>query len=526
MNPQSGMQLAVQTVESDPIDEATLSDEQLEDRLCCQSAHITVAESDLVLLIAEFDRRELWGAQGLRSCAHWLNWRCGTTMGAAREQVRVGRALPTLPLVRAAFALGRISFSKVRAVTRVATPELEESLLDLATSATASQLEHLVRAYRRADADEGINALARHATRFLRSHTEDDGMVVIHARLSPEDGAFVLAAIEAVRQGLRSTSAASGEPHDPNADLSAGRPHDQNEDKLSDDPDKAEGSDDADADAADASKNVSAETHPGSVARFDEPEQESADALVAICESSLRQHTSEERADAGALVLVHVDEAVLADPAQEGCSSLDGVGRLAAHTARRLACDAGVCRLVFRQDGQVDAGAKTRTIPRRMRRAVVARDRGCRFPGCTQQRFVDVHHVVFWADGGRTEPTNLVCLCRFHHRLVHEGGYRLDVTELGRLEVHRPDGRHVPAVALAPEPVDPDIVARHAREGRAIDAQTLGYGGGWMNYALAIDSMLQVAGGEERRRTSMADGANTTPLGRWTEPPWHPFADR
>jgi hypothetical protein len=172
-----------------------LSDQELIEQVSTQAAHIAAAECRYVLLVAELDRRDLWADGGhCRSCAHWLNWRCGTSLVTAKEQVRVGRALASLPVVRCAFASGEISYSKARAITRVDTPRIEKMLIDLARWATASQLELIVRSYRRVDAEEGKTALANYRRRYVRTYTDDDGMVVIQARLSPEDGAVVLSA--------------------------------------------------------------------------------------------------------------------------------------------------------------------------------------------------------------------------------------------------------------------------------------------------------------------------------------------
>jgi hypothetical protein len=145
-----------------------------------------------------------------------------------------------------------------------------------------------------------------------------------------------------------------------------------------------------------------------------------------------------------------------------------------------------------------------------MRRGVMARDRGCRFPGCTQRRFVDLHHVVFWANGGPTAPGNLVCLCRFHHRLVHEGGYRLEFVEQCRLGAWGPDGRRIPAVPPSPRPTDPDIVTRHVRAGLDIDERTLSYCGEPLDYGIAVDGLLWQAGGQRRRDAVVQRAASTT----------------
>jgi hypothetical protein len=132
------------------------------------------------------------------SCAHWLNWRTGLAMGAAREKVRVARALGDLPRLSGAMRRGATSYSKVRAITRVATPETEERLLEFARCATAAQVERLVLAWRRVDwAAAADDERRRHANRHLEMWVDEDGMLVVRGRLSPEVGAVVQRALEA-----------------------------------------------------------------------------------------------------------------------------------------------------------------------------------------------------------------------------------------------------------------------------------------------------------------------------------------
>ena len=460
---------------ADPADHSEapeMSDRQLEEELCSQAAHLAAAECHLVLLIAEFDRREVWAGCGLHSCAHWLNWRCGVALGAAREQVRVGRALRTLPVVREAFGAGQLSYSKVRALTRVATAEIEEGLVEIARATSASQLETVVREYRRADPDEAPRALARHARRFVRTFTDDEGMVVIHARLSPEDGAAVLGAIEAARQALRADRAEGESPAGPQAGADPGDPPDV---------------------PAGTTRGTGQPCSPGE-GFADEHEHERADALVALCESVPDGRLGRASGGPGALVVVHVDEAVLEDPTRSGCCFADRAGALAAHSARRLACDAVVSRLVHRADGEVVPEGRTRSIPARIRRAVLGRDRGCRFPGCTRVAFVDLHHVVFWAQGGRTIARNLLCLCRRHHRLVHEGGYEMEVDASGRLSVRTPEGGEIPATPPPLVAAGPGVVEDHRRRGLGIDDTTLEHGGERFDLGLTIDALLCRAG--------------------------------
>jgi len=161
------------------------------------SAHIEVAMARLLDKIREFDELAGWG-NGFKSCAEWLAWRVGLNLTAAYERVRVARTLPSLPLIRAAFARGAISYSKVRALTRVATPQTEERLLKFARHGTASHIERLSQAWRRVDRHaENREAEQRHRSRSLRVYQDTDGMFVIRGRLTPEVGAVVRQALAA-----------------------------------------------------------------------------------------------------------------------------------------------------------------------------------------------------------------------------------------------------------------------------------------------------------------------------------------
>lgn len=451
-----------------------MKDDELESELCAQAAHVNVGECHLVLLIGEFDRREGWAGWGIRSCAHWLNWRLGTTIGAAREQVRVGRALGSLPATRAAFGAGEISYSKVRAITRVADPTIEAQLVELARHATAAQLERIVREYRRCDPDEQEKANAEHRRRYLRHYVDAEGMVVLKARLDPDQAAIVLAAIELARQSAS----------DEDRDVSAETPrhsHDQE----------------------DQSGDLSAETPEGvggaqpvspgpdhDLIYVDELETTSADALVNLCQTALSNGVADSSEESGVMVMVHVDEEVLKDPSVVGCSNIAGLAPISGHAAARLMCDGAVARLIYREDGKVEQEGATRTIPRTMRRALKARDRGCRFPGCGAVRFLHAHHVVFVVNGGPTKLSNLVLLCGRHHRLIHDGGWalRFDATT-GRVRVFTPSGVEmdpVPALRATGDAI------RGGRDPR-ISGKIVTYGGERFDLGMAIDGLLQAA---------------------------------
>ena len=195
---------------------------------------------------------------------------------------------------------------------------------------------------------------------------------------------------------------------------------------------------------------------------------------------------------------MHVDAPVLADPEQPGQSVLEGGTHVSAETSQRLACDAS--RVVMRHDGEgrlLEIGARTRTIPPALRRALDHRDQGCRFPGCGL-RFTQGHHLRHWAHGGPTTLSNLALLCRRHHRAVHEEGYQVARLPDGALQFRRPDGRPLPDVPPpAPVPEDPikELRARHDSQGIRIDARTArpGWLGEGLNVGWAIDVLHPLA---------------------------------
>jgi len=405
----------------------------LGDAIAKLASRIQAATYELLVMIGEFDEREGWG-QGFTSCAHWLNWRTGLALGAAREKVRVARALAKLPRLGADMRRGALSYSKARALTRIATLENEVSLSEFARCATAAHVERLVRAWRRVDRiDEAADEKRRHASRHLDVWTDEDGMLVVRGRLSPEVGAVVKRALEAAADRLYRDSA------DTSDTPTAGREQDS--------------------------------TTCASAG------QRRADALGLLAESALASDFDRGAAGDRYQVVVHVDEGVLRDDGGKGQSALedeDGI-HVPAETSRRIACDAS--RVVMRHgpDGTVlDVGRKTRTIPPAIRRALTTRDRRCRFPGC-DSRHCDAHHVRHWAAGGATRLDNLLLLCRRHHRSVHEEGFTVELRDDGDARFFRPDGRPFPDAPPAPDwtgepltPTDRDL----ATAGITIDTDT------------------------------------------------------
>src|SRR5438552_5311726 len=195
----------------DTVDYAAL--DRLGDDIAELSAHLEAAAARLLDLIREFDERGGWNT-GFSSCAAWLSWRVGLDLGAAPERVRVAHALSALPRLADALACGELSYAKVRALTRVATPETEERLLAVGRAGTACHVERIVRGWRRVDAlAEARETTRRHTSRALHVYEDEDGMVVVRGRLTPEAGAVLKQALAAAREALygqaRRTDAAS-----------------------------------------------------------------------------------------------------------------------------------------------------------------------------------------------------------------------------------------------------------------------------------------------------------------------------
>jgi hypothetical protein len=420
--------------------EASAPLDRLGDEIAELAAHLTVATARLLNLIREFDARGGW-SHGFVSCAAWLTWRVGLAPGAAREHVRVARALGNLPRLAEALARGQISYSKVRELTRVATPATEERLLAVGQAGTAEHVTRIVRGWRLVDRKaEAREAAQQHASRALHVYPDEDGTMRIRGRLTPEVGALLLKALAAARETLYQRQRESA----PEAD----RPT---------------------------------------------LEQQQADALGLLAEAALHHELDPGAPGERYQVVVHVDAAVLADAAAPGQSVLEDGVRVPAGTSQRLACDAS--RVVMRHgtDGRVvEVGARTRTIPPALRRALQQRDQGCRFPGCGV-RVGQGHHIRHWAQGGPTTLSNLALLCRRHHGAVHEEGFQVERQPDGELRFHRPDGRPLPEV---PPPVgvagDPLGVLRAWHRAAGLDLHAHTATPGWLGEPLDVGYAIDV----------------------------------
>ncbi len=438
---------------------------ELAARITELAGHLNAANHRWLRLLAEFDRREGWSDGATHSCAHWLGWQCGIELGAAREKLRVAHALERLPLIDAAMARGQLSYSKVRALTRVATPATEELLLNVALYGTAHHVEKLVRQFRRVQEVEELSREVRqHMGRRLTYYHDEDGSLVLKVQLPAEAGALVLKALEAAVRELPLP------PHPLHCE---------------------------------AGLHVSAETLPRDLSgEVPTMSARRADALALLAESYLKHGAEALNGGERHQIVVHVDQCTLNDRSTGRCEIEDGPA-IPVETARRLACDASVVEIVEDARGEpLDVGRRTRSIPPALRRALKSRDEGCVFPGCTHQKYVDGHHIRHWAEGGETKLSNLVSLCRFHHRAVHEGGIRIERLDDGAWRFIRRSGDALESCAPGHSRPPGDwrqLLAEHERRGLRIDAQTAAthWRGERMDYGMAIDSLLMRARREQ-----------------------------
>jgi len=437
--------------------------EALGERIAEMAAHLDAATHRLLTDLRAYDRSGNWYQQGFPDCARWLSWRVGWSTGTARDHLRVARCLGDLPMIDDALRTGAVSYSKVRAMVRVATPANEAMLLDDAHHATGQQLELICRKYATVvraaqDPDEAHDRQRRTVTR----RELDDGMVRIEATLHPEEATVVWAALDRL---ARERCQAPALAQDSTA------PHEA----------------------------------PAARGEFSRP-----DALVAMAEGVVRGDAP-RRSPIELVVTVPAD--VLSPPAADVSAETqvadvsaetppvavfaDGTC-VSAETARRLACDCGVVHVTEDAHGNaLSVGRKTRSIPGAIKRALLKRDTCCRFPGCANRLYVEGHHIEHWADGGETALANLVGICSFHHRFVHEYGFRIELDEAQQPRFFDRRGREVHDVSERPMPEGLGWQALlESNEALAIDASTNEclWDGDRPHYGDIIDALVRIDG--------------------------------
>jgi hypothetical protein len=296
--------------------------------------------------------------------------KCGIVPGTAREKIRVANALFDLPATAGAMKSGQLSYSKARALTRIATPETEQPLLDYAIPATAQQVDDHCRKLRNAKRDvSGEDARRLHSCRSLTRSVHGDGSMTISVELPRESGELVMKALEMALSVLESDG------------CDAERPEVIDDETL---------------------------------------QQKQADALVAVARGYLSGGESRRNCTADHYqVVVHVDEKALRGEPDENSRS-----DLPIETVRRLCCDGSLVPVVEDEKGNpLNTGRKHRVVQPALKRALLSRDKCCRYPGCTHERWLDAHHVMHWADGGETSLENTILLCSRHHGLLHDGAF-------------------------------------------------------------------------------------------------------
>ena len=450
--------------------------EALEEEITTLAAHLAAAEHRFLALIAEFDRRGGWKAGGHRNCAYWLHERTGMDLRTAYQRLQVARALEELPRTSRAMAEGRISYSQARLIAREGSAESEPALLEVAEHATVSELERFVGEWRvLSRADENALERARFRSRGLKVEPDREGMYRVSGALPAEAGSVVQKALEAAEEALfRGSAREETTPRQQQADalaLLAERAMLAGLD-VETTPDAEEG--------LEEESDVESEPEPEGATSGSEVaegpkdipdralKEETAEATRTAAEQATASHSSHNcepscecsrehnlqppapltgsRAERFQ-VFLHVDPTTLADTADPGHSYLEDGVRLAPETTRRLTCDGALVPVASDAEGQVlSVGRRRRTVPPALRRALEVRDGGCcRFPGC-QVRHTEPHHIKHWARGGRTELANLISLCRFHHRLVHEDGWKVQMSRNQKVAVFvDPKGRMLPS---------------------------------------------------------------------------------
>ncbi|MBK7538200.1 MAG: DUF222 domain-containing protein [Myxococcales bacterium] len=402
-----------------------------------QAVHLDAAMHRLLADLRTFDAAGGWYRQGFGTCAHWLSWRVGWDLGTAREHLRVARALHTLPQVSEALSSGKISYSKTRAITRVATAATEAVLLGYAQHCTASQLETVCRKVGVLGADAASRATRPHdSERYVAHTTTASGMVCVKACLRPDEAALLLQVLQqAAVDCTRAPAEASAETSAASAETSA---------------------------PAERATDVSAETRSTTAARRpynradglmalvhtyargSRAERSPVELIVTVPAALLQQTaatTDSATADSANDISATTDVAIApASFTDRGASlpvalAVEADLALSPQATRRLACDCGLVVATVGTGASIDnteplsVGRKTRTIPAALKRALLLRDRTCRFPGCDHRLFFEGHHLQHWADGGETNLDNLALLCS-HHR-VHERGYRITQSAAG-----------------------------------------------------------------------------------------------
>ena len=444
-------------------DLAALDDAALERRLRTGAARLAAQMCRWLDLVAELVVRGVWADQGATTPAVWLSWAVGMSPSAARDRVRVALRLRELGRVRAEFAAGRISYSKVRAITRVAIPETEELLLRWASEATGAEMERIVTGFRAAQRGVMAGPESQEAARTVLLRHRGDGTAEVVFRMPTDEAHALYAAGDRLidLEDGASASAESGVGTSASAESGVG---------ASASAESAVGPGiDLDPDASARSMAAQGDrAGPATVAGPQPTQRPRAARMTEAVLHALQAAVAAGTPDTSGLdrdtLVVHVADHDLEAPdrcsapgVSTGTVAVDTrqghIPALASRVLRRMACEAGLVLVATDPSGTpVDVGRRDRRLSTALRRALHDRDRSCRFPGCGARRHLHGHHIHHWADGGPTDLGNLVLLCSFHHRYVHDHDVDVLLRRGAAHEFRRPDGRRIARSRPLPDP--------------------------------------------------------------------------
>ncbi len=385
-----------------------VSIEELDQAIVGLSAHINASTYELLVLIREFEDRAGYLKWGLKDAAEWLSYRCDLSRSAAYEKVRVARALRKLPAISDSFSIGELSYSKVRALTRVAGDHNEQDLLDFALRTTATRVEERCRELR-FGTEFSIDVASRaYANRSLRmSRNLERGMMTVTVELPIETGELLEKALDRARE-------------------------------------------------QDTNKTPEFVDESWSA--------QQADAFVNLVNSYLSGSRQEEsNSSDNYLVTIHVDQSALAGG--------EGRSALPIESVKRLCCDGHAVVITEDNEGEpLSIGRKSRIVPAAIKRAVLAKhSHCCAFPGCHNRRFLQLHHIEHWSNGGETSIENLMPQCTRHHSLLHEGQFRIEKDYQNNWIFVRPEGQVIPPNGYLPQDTMDDDVDEAYKKSSAED---------------------------------------------------------
>ena len=439
------LELADRTGPSEEL--AAVDNDALQRLVCTGSARLAAQMADWLDLVAELVIRRIWAVEGARTPAAWLSWAVGMSPTAARDHVRVALRLRELIGVREEFAAGRISYSKVRAITRVAVPETETLLLEWSRMATGADMERIVAGFRTTQRATTSEPGSIEPARQVRLRARGDGTSEVVIRL-PDDEAHALYSGAHRLVDLEDGDHGSEPSHEDAAEAAAG----------AEGPSDERSSAPADSEQDLVAEGDSAESVQAAAPQADDRSQSArlADAIVQAVQASVSAGGADTTGGDHHTLVVHVDGQDLASPGESDSAGRAAVAAETRHGAlpalsrrvlRRLACDAGLVLVTTDAEGSpIDVGRRQRRLTTALRRALVDRDRSCRFPGCGARRHLHGHHIQHWADDGPTDLANLVLICSFHHRYVHDHDIDIRLRPGGAHEFRFPDGRRIARV--------------------------------------------------------------------------------